>query len=107
MEIVSAYKPKCCKKAYLLKGSASRHEKNCAYNPDNKACATCGHCSYESDTVYNPFHGGDPGSTDYEEYYYWCDQHEKVISQYPNGKKPEECLSYQKHCINWISKVGD
>lgn len=50
------------------------HEDNCFYNPKNKACASCKHNVVEYQTVYNPYHGGDAGSTDYEVKSYWCEK---------------------------------
>lgn len=85
MEQVTAWKPKCCNKAYLYKGNARRHEKNCPYNPDNKACATCGNCIKEWDEFYS----------------YWCDHHEKFIEKYCFD---ENALQPQKHCEHWKPK---
>ena len=48
-EEITAYMPKCCRKAYLSKYSAVRHEKKCMKNPDNRACITCKHFESGSD----------------------------------------------------------
>lgn len=107
-EEIKAYKPKCCNKAFVRKWSAVRHEKNCPKNPDNKACYTCGYCRRESNTVYVRPHGDQNyGDADYEEYYLWCDYEEKIISSYPNGKDPDECILLQKKCCYWIPEEGD
>lgn len=99
MEQVSAWKPKCCNKTYLYKGNARRHERRCAFNPDNKACATCGYNSEESNTVYvRPVNGNNYGDDDYEERYYWCGFYEKKISKYSFDEKT---LQPQKHCEYW------
>lgn len=102
MEEIKAWKPKCCNKAYIRKGSAARHEKRCPYNPDNKACATCGHNTEESNTVYvRPYPGHNYGDDDYEEYYYWCGFFEKEISKY---EVAENTMQPQIHCEHWIPK---
>jgi len=104
-ELIQAYKPKCCNRAYIQKASARQHERRCPRNPDNKACATCGYCSLESETVYNPYHNGNPGSTDYDRKYYWCDFFEKELSLYPVSEQdPEKYMPYQKNCPNWRPK---
>lgn len=41
MEQIIAYKPCCCNKAYMTKTGATRHEKTCYKNPNNRACITC------------------------------------------------------------------
>lgn len=101
MEEIKAWKPMCCKKAYMTKGNARRHEKKCPRNPENKACATCGHNYEESNTVYNPHHGGDPGSTDYEERYFWCDYYDREISKYGANEK---AMLPQINCKHWMPK---
>lgn len=104
MEEVSAWKPNCCNKAFLSRGNARRHERNCSYNPDNKACATCGYNSEESNTVYvRPAPGNNPGDDDYEEYFFWCAYHEKEISKYGFEEKAK-AMQPQKHCEHWKPK---
>lgn len=101
MEEITAWKPKCCNKVFLSKGNARRHERNCSYNPDNKACATCGYNSEESNTVYvRPSPGNNYGDDDYEEHYFWCGYHEKKINKYG----PKEDLQPQKNCEHWKPK---
>lgn len=100
MEEVKAWKPICCNKAYLNKGSARTHEKRCPYNPKNKACATCGHNSKESNTVYVPPQPGHSyGDDDYDEYFYWCNHFEKKISRFEIVGKT---IFPQIHCDYWI-----
>lgn len=82
MQEITAYKPKCCNRAYMSKSSAIRHERNCPNNPDNRACQTCKHKSEEWETVYNRYHNGNPGSTDYDVKYWWCEHFEKRIDKY-------------------------
>lgn len=38
---VTAYKVDCCRKAYLTKQSAKRHEKICLKHPNQRACFSC------------------------------------------------------------------
>ena len=35
-------------------------------------CQNCKHYAVSQETYYNPFHGGNPGSTDYEYTAHWC-----------------------------------
>lgn len=107
-EIIKAYKPKCCNRAYVHKSSAVRHENNCCYNKENKACATCKYLSNESNTIYNPFHNGEPGSKDYEVHFYSCDYYEKALesAEYVTDNE-EHYLAYQKNCPAWTSREGD
>lgn len=105
MKEVKAYKPKCCKKAYLLKGSASRHEKTCFRNPDNKACLTCDRFKTDYNTVYVQPHGDQNyGDADYEEKYNWCTYDDFIIGTdlYKTDHK-----QFQSHCNYWMLKVGD
>lgn len=102
MEQVTAWKPKCCNKVYLHKRNARRHEQKCPFNPDNKACATCGYNNVVSNTIYvRPVNGNNYGGDDYEERYFWCDYHEKEISKYGFD---EEAIQPQKHCEHWKPK---
>jgi len=50
-----------------------RHEKKtCAKNYNRRSCSTCAHLEVEWETFYNPSHGGDPGSTDYDYKVSYC-----------------------------------
>ena len=71
----------CKEKTYSTKGNCVRHENDCYANPNMKACRTCKHYSKVYETVYNPYHGGDPGSTDYEREYSWCIIKEKELGR--------------------------
>lgn len=66
MEQITAYKPKCCNRAYMSKYSAIRHERKCPKNPDNRACQTC----KNRDVRYD------------EGEYWYCEHFEKVIDKY-------------------------
>lgn len=102
MEQITAYKPKCCNLAYMSKYSAIRHERKCPKNPDNRACQTCKHKSEEWKTVYNPCHGGDPGSTDYDVKYWWCDHFEKEIDKYSGTFYDDEAtMPPRMNCEFW------
>lgn len=104
MEEVRAWKPICCNKAYLIKGNARKHERMCPHNPENRACATCGHNSKERETVYVPPYDGNPGTEDYERDYYWCDYYEKEISKWEVVGKT---IFPRSHCERWISKENN
>lgn len=102
MEEVKAYKPKCCKKAYLLKSSAVRHEKNCIYNPDNKACATCIHRIKESQTVYvRPYPCNNPGDNDYDVFCDYCEVLEQIMGT------AGASVDYEFNCKHWEAIGGD
>lgn len=81
-EVIKAYKPICCNKAYIHKSSAIRHEKSCRKNINNRACDTCKHRTKGTETYYNPYHGGDCGSTDFDYEYLWCEIHKMQIDNY-------------------------
>lgn len=81
-ELISAYKPICCNKAYMSKSGAVRHEKKCPKNPKNRACQTCKHRTETTETYYNPYHNGDCGSTDYDYKCWWCEIHEMQIDSF-------------------------
>ena len=69
-----------CKKILRTKQGMKKHEMKCWLNPERKACLSCINMVKVSETVYNPHHGGDPGSTDYEWETYWCDAQERDLS---------------------------
>ena len=69
---IKAYKPECCNKCFITKGGANRHEKLCLKNPKTRNCKTCANLLIQEKTFYNPNHGGDPGSTDYEFQTFYC-----------------------------------
>ena len=78
-EQITAFKPICCNKAFMTKASAIRHERNCRKNVANRACYTCKHRTKCTETYYNPNHGGDCGSTDFDYEYLWCEIHQMQI----------------------------
>ncbi|WP_312372708.1 hypothetical protein [Lachnoclostridium sp.] len=99
MEEIKAYKPKCCKKAYLYKSSAFRHENKCFKNPDNKACVSCDNFVTAYNTVYVPPHGDQNyGNADYDERYNYCNYDGVIIGTdlQKNGHKP-----FQFNCPHW------
>jgi len=72
MKQVTAWQCEYCNMVSLYPGNVRRHErKTCQKAPG--ACGTCALFSVVEETVYNPNHGGDPGSTDYERDVPWCD----------------------------------
>lgn len=105
-EKIVAYKPKCCNKAMVSKSSALRHERNCLHNQDNKTCLSCKYMREDSNTIYNSFHNGNPGSTDYEQYYKYCGYDEdkgmdKIFTFYDGENVPKwNCENYENknHC---------
>ncbi len=71
---VTAWKCEFCNMTSVYKGNVTRHEKTTC--PKNDSCQLCANYSEEFETVYNPFHGGDPGPTDYEVPGMFCDDDE-------------------------------
>ena len=63
----------CGKHVDTVRSRMAKHETRCFHNPVRRACQTCGSFDTFEDTVYNPDHGGDPGSTDYEVRRRWCE----------------------------------
>lgn len=76
MKEVKAYQCSFCTYYRKTKESVIRHEDNCYNNPKNKACATCKHNVIDYETIYDRNHGGNPGSTDYDVAYNWCEKKE-------------------------------
>jgi RNA polymerase subunit RPABC4/transcription elongation factor Spt4 len=60
-----------------------------------KACRTCKFLEKDSETVYNPHHGGNPGSTDWEETFFWCD--------HPDHADWEK-FKWSRRCDKWEIK---
>lgn len=93
MEKVQAYKCDHCSMTSIYSSSVKRHERQCYKNPENHQCATCAFHSVELETVYNPYHGGDPGSTDYEVKFHYCaavcDKVEQPVINCRNWKQKE------------------
>ena len=54
------------------------HEARCFHNPARRACQTCANYAMDSETVYTPHHGGDPGSADYEIEMPYCEADETI-----------------------------
>lgn len=81
MKIVKAYQCSYCQFYRKTKKSVENHEHTCFKNPKNKACASCIHNIIDHETIYNPDHGGNPGSTDYESYYNYCKVKDVVLKK--------------------------
>lgn len=92
-EKISAYKPKCCSKAMMTKGSALRHERNCLRNPDNKACMTCSYLRKDSIEIEGNIYEGIHLPTYYDEFYYYCELDE-IEQQY----------ELKRDCKKWKEK---
>lgn len=86
---------KCGKKVDTVRKRMEVHEARCFCNPVRRACQTCIHFQADSDTIYNPYHGGNPGSTDYEAKYHYCDAREDV-----NLREKLVC-----DCPSWSNKA--
>lgn len=79
----------CGRRLTKSRSYMTAHEKVCFHNPERRACQTCAHFSLGSDTVYNPYHGGNPGSTDFEVNFNYC------------FAKEEELKERQFNCPQW------
>ena len=96
MKKITAYECEYgCGKYLKTKASIIKHEITCFYNPDRKACQSCGHNTVDSVTIYNPSHGGDPGSTDYEQQIRFCAVKDTDLFDKDN-------LKYD--CFDWTPK---
>lgn len=100
MKEITAWKCDYCKKHYLNKSSAKRHENKCFYNSNNHACITCGNFCHYSNTVYCPPQLDDwgYGEHDYEEIKVFCRATEKCFEAETMGEKQR----FQNHCKIWI-----
>ena len=85
----------CRRKVMMNKAHLAAHEKKCFYNPQRKACQTCGNRTEEWETVYNRHHGGNPGSTDYETKTVYCEVKEKEIYKLPAWER-NNCKSWKE-----------
>ena len=82
-KLIEAYGCDYCAMTSLTKSSVVRHEKkSCRGNIQRKTCRNCKHYYLDSETVYDPHHGGNPGSTDYERAVHWCEAQEKEIEDF-------------------------
>jgi len=73
-----ACKWKCGGKVSTNRKRMVSHEARCFRNPDRRACQTCSNHTTEYETVYNPNHGGDPGSTDYDVKVPYCNADDTI-----------------------------
>jgi hypothetical protein len=99
MTEIKAYVCEFCprKKARMSKSRTAKHESICFYNPERKACATCGNLErYEE--IYNTLHDGQ----DFEHSYFV--QNCKV--DYFNVIQPEAApwMKFRFGCDKWIER---
>lgn len=88
----------------MHKKSAKRHEDRCFYNPQVRACLSCGNFKTDYETVYvRPQGDQNYGDADYEERYYYCEATDKVFAKSKYYKKDNE-QEFQHHCKYWIPK---
>lgn len=90
MEQITAYKPKCCNRAYMSKYSAIRHERKCPKNPDNRACQTCKCRTVEYDS--------DAGTT------WYCEHFEKEIIRDTYVDDSKWDMNPRMNCEFWEGK---
>ena len=81
----------CGRNVLTSKQRMEDHEARCFYNPESRACKTCKHLDAEWHTVYNPHHGGDPGSTDWEYKELFC----RVIDSDGEFKMKTKCDKWE------------
>ena len=82
----------------ITKKSVINHEKWCFWNPARRACASCENREEYEETIYNPYHGGNPGSTDYEIKCVWCSVYETDLYKKENLKHD---------CPKWAERDKD
>ena len=85
---------KCGHKVLVSKKAMQDHEDRCFWNPKIRACMTCGNFHKYSETVYDPHHGGDPGSSDWEAIINGCDHFDL-----------KEALHHD--CQMWVARKAD
>ena len=88
MKEIKAYQCDYCTFNMKTKASVINHENKCFYNPKTKSCATCKHNVLDYETYYNRDHGGNPGSTDFDIKYNWC---EKIDIELRKGTLTTNC----------------
>ena len=93
MKIIKAFQCSFCTFYAKTKKTVSNHENICFKNPKNKACASCKHNTTDYETIYNRFHGGDPGSTDYDVAYNYCTKLDIVLNRHTLRK---DCALHSK-----------
>ncbi|MCP4604517.1 MAG: hypothetical protein GY847_29015 [Proteobacteria bacterium] len=81
-----------CGRYLLTRQYILEHEHRCYYNPTMKACKTCSNFSYHQKTVYNNYHNGDPGSTDWEVEVMGCSERDGELKK----------MTFR--CVDWIEK---
>ena len=91
MKEIKAFQCSFCTYYRKTKASVIRHEENCYHNHKNKACATCKHNVILYETIYDRNHGGNPGSTDYDVSYNYCEKKQIEL------KKGTLCMN----CVLW------
>lgn len=94
MKEITAYKCEYCNMVSMYKGHTKRHERDhCRKSPERKCCGLCVHLDNDRKTIYNPFHGGNPGSTDYEMDCWWCKELDQDLNYHDlNGNNECECF---------------
>ena len=75
----------CRRNVLTSKKRMQEHEERCFYNPKNRACQTCGNLEKTTETVYDPYHGGNPGSSDWERMIEYCSAEIDIGGQYKNN----------------------
>jgi len=98
MKEIKAFECDYCRRYYKHKSSAKRHENRCYYNPENKACVTCGNFITDYETVYvRPQGDQNYGDADYEEQFLIC----KATGKEFGAEKFIDRQKFQYHCRNW------
>ena len=69
-ERAEVWKCSYCNMVSVYKRNVLRHERDSCKN--HRSCYVCKHFREDTGTVYNRYHGGNPGSTDYEDTRWWC-----------------------------------
>jgi hypothetical protein len=67
-----------CGRIGTKQAAVAEHERRCFRNPATRSCRTCGHLGSDSQTVYDPHHGGRPGASDYDVTFPVCEADETI-----------------------------
>lgn len=97
MEEVTAYKCDFCDKWLRSKSGMTRHEKGCLWNPEKRACASCGNNNEYIDEQDYADYEQDTGSMIVRQYSSrsrWCDEFDFDIFAEPENLR-KDCPSWR------------
>jgi hypothetical protein len=84
---VTKYQCNYCKKCWVAKSRANKHENRCFKNPEVKSCATCNHLGWN------------------EDYDFWCERQSKRVMV--KGHPIFGCIYHNIFDIDDAEEAGD